>query len=130
MFGFGKKKEDPNRKALREEFETVTQALRQADEVVQIAVGHAINMANSIFYQSYSTPSEFQKLPKTKQIEYIKKLTNMEVGLREEKNDPHSSIGFGLFKMWVGALSENDTELLNQFNSELSYFSQKGDLGF
>ena len=116
MFGFGKKKEDPNRKALREEFETVTKALRQADDVVQIAVGHAINMANSIFHQTYNSPSEFQKLPKAKQIEFINKLTNMEVGLREEKNDPHSSIGFGLFKMWVGALSEKDTELMNQFN--------------
>jgi hypothetical protein len=129
MFGFGKKKEDPNRKALREEFETVTRALHQADDVVQVAVGHAINMANSIFHQAYSSPSEFQRLPKAKQIEYINKLTNTEVGLREEKNDPHSSIGFGLFKMWVGALSENDTELMNQFSSELAHFSKKGDLG-
>jgi hypothetical protein len=40
MFGFGKKKEGPNRRALREEFEAVTQALHQADEVTQIAVGH------------------------------------------------------------------------------------------
>lgn len=129
MLGFGKKKEDPNRKALRKEFESVTQALRQADAVVQIAVGHAINMANSIFHQAYNSPSEFQALPKPQQIEYINKLTNMEVGLREEKNDPHSSIGFGLFKMWVGAVSENDTELMNQFSSELAHFSRKGDLG-
>lgn len=127
MFGFGNKKEDPNRKAFREEFEAVTKALHQADDAVQIAVGHAINMANSIFHQAYSTPSEFQKLPKAKQIEYINKLTNMEVGLREEKNDPNSSIGFGLFKMWIGALSENDTELMKQFNAELAHFSRKGE---
>ncbi len=86
-------------------------------------------MANSIFHQSYNSPSEFQALSKPQQIEYINKLTNMEVGLREEKNDPHSSIGFGLFKMWVGAVSENDTELMNQFSSELAHFSRKGDLG-
>ena len=85
MFGFGKKKEDPNRKAFREEFETVTQALRQADDLTQIAVGHAINMANSLFLQAYNTPSDFQKLPKAQQIEYINKLSNMEVGLSEEK---------------------------------------------
>ncbi len=129
MFGFGKKKEDPNRKALREEFELVTRALRQADDVAQIAVGHAINMANSLFQQAYNSPSEFQALPESQQIEYINKLTNMEVMLREEKNDPHSSIGFGLFKMWVGAVSEKDTELMNQFRSELAHFSRKGDLG-
>ena len=129
MFGFGKKKEDPNRKAFREEFKTVTQALRQADDLAQIAVGHAINMANNLFLQEHNTPSDFQKLPKAKQIEYINKLSNMEVGLREEKNDLHSSMGFGLFKMWVGALSEDDTELMNQLSSELAHFSRKGDLG-
>lgn len=129
MFGFGNKKENPNRKAFREEFETITQALRQADDLTQIAVGHAINMANSFFLQAYNNPSDFQKLPKAKKIEYINKLSNMEIGLREEKNDPHSSLGFGLFKMWVGALSEDDTELMNHFHSELAYFSRKGDLG-
>ncbi len=36
MFGFGKKKEDPNRKALREEFETVTTVLRSADNLTQV----------------------------------------------------------------------------------------------
>lgn len=129
MFGSGKKKEDPNRKAFREEFETVIHAVYQADDLAQIAVGNAINMANSLFLQAYSTPSDFQKLPEAKQIEYINKLSKMEVGLREEKNDPHSSIGFGLFKMWIGALSKNDTELINQFSSELAHFSRKGDLG-
>ena len=127
MFGLGKKKEDPNRNAFREEFETVTQALRQADDLTQIAVGHAINMASSFFFQAYNTPSDFQKLPKAEQIEYINKLSNVEIRLREEKNDPHSSVGFGLFKMWVGALSEDDTELMNQLGSELAYFSRKGD---
>ena len=31
--------------------------------------------------------------------------------------------------MWVGALSEDDTELMNHLSSELAYFSRKGDLG-
>ncbi len=49
MFGFGKKREGSNRKALREEFETVTATLRSADNLVQVAVGHSINMASSFF---------------------------------------------------------------------------------
>lgn len=129
MFNFGKKKEDPNRRALREEFESVTKDLRQADESVQIAVGHSINIANSIFHKSYSSPSEFRQLPNSQRIEYINRLTSMENQLREEKNDPHSSLGFGLFKMWVGALSENDSDLMKQISAELAYFSDKGDLG-
>lgn len=129
MFSFIKKKEDPDRRALREEFETVTKALRQAEEAVQITVGHAINMAHSLFHQSYGTPFEFQMLHKAKQIEYITKLTKMEVSLRNDHGDPHASLGFALFKMWVGAVSEKDAELMNQISTELAYFSRKGDLG-
>ncbi len=129
MFGFGKKKENPSRKALREEFETITAALKQADEIVQVAVGHAINMASSIFHQTHNSPSDFLRLPKSERIDYINKLTIMEIGLKDEKGDPHSSLGFGLFKMWVGALAENDTELMDQISAELAYFNKKGDLG-
>ena len=128
MFGFGKKKEDPNRKALREEFETVTTVLRTADNLTQVAVGHSINMANSLFHKMYSSPSEYQRLPKSERISYINKLTNMENKLQEEKGDSHSALGFGLFKMWVGAVAEDDTELMQQFSNELAYFSKKGDL--
>jgi len=128
MFGFGKKKEDPNRKALREEFESVTTALKSADNLIQVAVGHSINMANSLFHQTYSSPSEFQRLPMSERISYINKLTDMENKLKEEKGDPHSALGFGLFKMWVGAVAEVDTGLMQQFSNELAYFSKKGDL--
>ena len=128
MFGFGKKKEDPSRKALREEFEAVTNALRLADNLAQVAVGHSINMANSLFHQVYSSPSVFQRLPKLDRISYINKLTDMENKLKEEKGDLYSALGFGLFKMWVGAVAELDTELMQQFSNELAYFSKKGDL--
>lgn len=126
MFGFGKKKEDPDRKAFREEFETVTRGLHLADEPTQMAVGHGINMASSLFNQSFKSPSDFQSSPINQQTDYINRLTNMEIGLRNI--DPPASLGFGLFKMWLGALQENDVELLNKFLIELKYFSRKGDL--
>jgi len=128
MLGFGKKKEDPNRKAVREDFETVTTALRSADNLTQAAVGHSINMASSLFHQIYSNPREFQRLPMSERISYINRLTNMENKLKEEKGDPHSALGFGLFKMWVGAVAEVDTELMQQFSNELAYFSKKCDI--
>ncbi len=127
MFGFGKKKEDENRKALRQEFESVTTALRTADNTVQIAVGHSINMANSLFEKSFSGAKGFQELPKSERISYIGKLTEMETSLKS-KGDIPASLGFGLFKMWVGAAAELDAELMSQFSKELAYFSEKGDI--
>lgn len=126
MFG---KKEDPNRKAFREEFEQVSRGIRQADEAVQVAVGHAINMANSMFHQSFTDVADFQRLENRERIQYIHKLTHVEESLRDEKGDLPSSLGFGLFKMWVGAVSENDADLVKKFGAELAFFSQKGDLG-
>lgn len=126
MFG---KKEDPNRKAFRKEFEQVARSIRQADETVQAAVGHAINMANSMFYQTFSDVADFQRVSNQERIQYIHKLTHMEESLRDDKGDLPSSLGFGLFKMWVGAVSENDDELAEKFGAELAHFSQKGDLG-
>ena len=126
MFDFFKKKESPARKAFREEFEQYTKALRDSEEIAQIAVGHSINMANSFFMQTYSGPDEFINRPRQEQMSYIQKLTAMENKLAD--SDPQASLGFGLFKMWVGALAENDKELIENFSNELAYFSRKGDL--
>ncbi len=100
MFGFGKKKEDPHRKALREEFEEFTSTLRSANNLAQVAVGHSINIASSIFHQTFSGPNEFQRLPMSERISYINKLTDMEDKLNLERNDPYSSLGIGKFKMF------------------------------
>lgn len=128
MFGFGKKKENPDRAAFRDEFETMTTRLRAADDGVQIAVGHSINMAFSLFRQTHATPQAFKRLPTTEQFAYIGKLTDMENRLRDEKGDVAASLGFGLFKMWVGTLASNDNELERQFSDELAYFSKRGNL--
>ena len=129
MFGFGRKKEDPNRKAFREEFEYTTKRLRMAPEESQIALGHAINLAHSMFAQRFGSPEAFQHAGIQERHDYIAKLTIMEDKLREEKGDLAGSLGFGLFKMWVGAHSAGDAELIEQFSNELAYFSRKGNLG-
>ena len=46
----------------------------------------------------------------------------------KSKGDMPSSLGFGLFKMWVGATAELDTELMQKFSLELAYFSKKGNI--
>ena len=129
MFGFGSKKENPERKAAREEFESTCRRLRGAEEVVQIAVGHAINMANSMFVKTFGSVDGFSRLPNSQKFEYMAKLTNAENAFRDERKDMASSIGFGLFKMWVGMITARDTELIESFATELSFFSRKGNLG-
>ena len=128
MFGFGKKKEDPNRAAARGEFEQMVTLLKTADDLVQAAVGHSINLANSMFRQSFPDISDFQRIPKSDRIEYMHRLAEVEERLKNEKNDYPASVGFGLFKMWVGAVAENDSELIESFTKELDFFSQKGDI--
>lgn len=63
MFGFLKKKEPPGRRELREEFEKFTNALRRADDVTQMAVGHSINMANSMFIKRFGSINAFCQQP-------------------------------------------------------------------
>ena len=119
--------EDENRRALREEFETVTSALRNSDDMIQTIVGASINIASTFFHNSYPNDKDFQKLPNSERISYINKLTDTEIAYRDEMGDPHLALGFALFKMWVGAVSACDTELMKQFNDELEYFSKKGE---
>lgn len=126
MFGYFKR-ENPNRRAMRLEFEAITRQLRTADPLAQIAVGHSINMANSVFRQHY-TAASFQDLPSSEQLTCIHSLTAMEKKLQEELSDPTASLGFGLFKMWVGALMAKDEPLMAQISEELAHFSKLGDL--
>ena len=128
MFRFGKKKETSERRAFREEFETTVSQLRTAPDLVQLAVGHSVNIAHSFFAQSFGSVESFMKRPAEERNTYVQKLTIMEVTLREERGDDAASLGFGLFKMWVGTLLANDTELTAKFANELAYFSKKGDL--
>jgi len=127
MFGVFRNKERPDRKALRLEFETVTKALRIADKLTQVAVGHSINLANTAFVARFSTVEGFKAISATEKIEYIKGLSRAEEGISQ--CDSEAALGFGLFKMWIGAITANDDELVTQFFEELSFFSRKGDLG-
>jgi len=126
MFGLFKKQESSARKGLRLEFERVTAMLRDADDLPLMAVGHVINMMNSMFIQQFHTIEEFQLLPNSIRMDYIHKLTSMEEKMANE--DPFSALGVGLFKMWIGAVVANDEALMSQFFNELSHLSRKGDL--
>lgn len=126
MFGFFKKRENPHRAGLRDDFLRVTTRLRAADPAIQMAVGHSINMANSLFIQRFGSIAVFRGLPKPEKYKYIEALTNAEEKMTKEK--PQAAVGFALFKMWIGALTEDDEDLLQEFSAGLAELSRKGDL--
>lgn len=128
MFGFGSKKESPTRRAFLEEFETTSEALLNGPHSLQIAVGYAINLANSFFVKEFGGLEGFKSAGSTVQRAYIAKLTEVEVKLRDAKIDDASSLGFGLFKMWLGAVMANDQELIDKFARTLARFSRTGDI--
>ena len=120
------KKELSGRKEFREEFVTVMDKLRSADELIQVAVGHALNLMNTAFMQRFGAIKTFRALPQEEKNAYIRSLAKAEEGLISK--DPHAALGIGLFKMWIGALTADDEELIRQFSEELALISRKGDL--
>lgn len=127
MFGLFRKRENSQREGLRQDFERATTKLRRADPFVQAAVGHSINMANSIFMQRFGNVDQFRALPKDEKIQYIMALSRAEEGFA--KDQPHAAVGFALFKMWIGALTAEDEELVQQFSKALAVLSAQGDVG-
>lgn len=128
MGWFNRNKEDPDRHAFREDFNEAVQALNKADKITRMAVGHSINMANSVLFQNFGDIEGFQATPKTEQMAYLNKLKDLEEKLLKE--DPMTGLGVGLFKMWLTTVMEKDEELITLFANELAVLSSEGDLPF
>ena len=54
--------ESPEREAFRKAFDQLTRTLREFDDLSQMVVGNAINMANSFFLQSHTSAAAFMRL--------------------------------------------------------------------
>ncbi len=120
------KNENPERRAVIEEFNKITGTLRNADEQVQVAVGHGINTASNFFLNRFSNMESFKKLSYDEQIQYLKNFNNMENEIG--KKEPQTALGFHLFKKWLTALVQSDPELIEIFGNELAHFSKKGEI--
>ncbi len=115
------------RSDFKEEFESTIKKINAADVVIQLAIGVGINLAFSLFRQKFSTPQAFRALNTKEQLSYLENLAQMEDRLRVEKGDVAASMGFWLFKAWVGTLVANDDKLERQCFAELSRFSQMAE---
>jgi hypothetical protein len=101
-------------------------SIRNARPMEQASVGHGISMANSVFIQRFGSIDNFRALPKDEKMEHVFAPGRMEAKLAE--TDPATSIGYALFKKWVGALALDDAHLERQFAPRLAELSRKGDL--
>ncbi len=114
------------REASREEFDQLTRTLRDSDDLSIMVVGNAINMANGVFLQTHTSAAAFMRLPRQAQAAYVQMLAAAEDELRE--GDPETALGFGLFRIWIGALISGDEDLIKRSFPELVYLGEKGDL--
>lgn len=127
MFGFlGTLLEPPERRKMREGFEKATHALHGADFMMQLAVGRTLNLANHQFLQRFGSVEAFQLRSRSEKLAYLQSLNQDETKMSTP--DVHTSLAFGLFKIWVGALIANDAPLVAQFAEELAHFSRQGGL--
>lgn len=127
MSWFTRKKEAPERAHWREQFESAASGLRRADLASQVAVGHSINLANSLMLERFGTLDAFRALPKPEKLEYLDKIAAMKDDLSQR--DPHAALGFILYGMWLATVVEDDVELSDQFAAVLATYSRKGDIG-
>ncbi len=126
MFGlFGKRRESP-REGIRKDYDRVMDVIRRSPPAAQIAVGHSINLVNSMFVKRFGTIAAFQALPENERLGYIESLTKAEAAAAKE---PPAAVAFALFKMWVAAISTDDPEMIEYLSNGISELSRKGDLG-
>lgn len=125
MFGIFKKR-DPDKEALHAECKQACEACASAPRLVRVAVGYAVNIANSAFIQRFGSAQSFQGAAYRDQSEYIKSLTATVEKLMQ--SDPHSAVGFRLFTMWVVSLMENDKWLHEKTSAVMAALSREGDI--
>lgn len=129
MFGF-QRKESKERQDFREEFERTAIKVRKTDTTTQIAVGLGISMGLKMFLINYKNNAEFQKTSAQEIEQFIRGMTQVEQGLIARYPGDPTVIGFGLVKMWVGALASNDEVLASSFSRELAALSTNSSVLF
>ena len=126
VFGFLGKREHSERRFVREEFEKMVKSLRTADPLTQGAVGHTINLANSMFHLKFGSLAKFDALPTSEKMAFVAVLTRTEE-LAAERNQPEAMIGYALYKKWIGAVAIGDKTLAQQFSDGLVELSRIGE---
>ena len=69
------KRRKPGSEVLHFELRESAALLQKATPLARIAVGHAINMANSMFLTRFVSVDQFLSSPRATQLDYVKSLT-------------------------------------------------------
>ncbi len=127
MFGFSFRGGNRDRAELEQRFDQGIAELRLRDAETQVAVGHAINLANSLFIQRFGSADRFRRLTFAEKRKYAEQLNEAQ-GELLRKGLTWEGLGFMLFKSWVITLAANGSELERRFSKELASLSRQGDL--
>ena len=87
----------------------------------------SINIASTAFANTFKSAGAFQSMSRDQQLEYMTKLKTAQ-DLAHNSNDPAAALGFGLFNMWLCALTTKDDELMALIQPELAKLSKEADV--
>ena len=115
------------REVIRSQFNRVAESIEQKDANAQAAIGHQINIMNSLFIQKFGYKQAFQNIGLDFQADYINKLHDMQLRASNDARDDNVAAGIYLFKTWLGVVSKGDEELDSEFGEYLAELSKKGE---
>lgn len=125
MLNFFRNKKGSEREAVILEFRNMIEKTKAGKNDIQIVVGHGVNMSNSIFLKTYSSPDDFRKKLYKEKFKYLQKFKEFQESCREK--DLAFYMGIHFFATWLVALVENDNELEKIVQKELIWLSKKGE---
>lgn len=112
------------RQGLLEDFLKARNAIRAAPHDAQVGVAVGLNTATTMFVKRFGGVSGFSNLGKSERLAYLRKIADFEERLIS--TDKLTGLGVAIFKMWLGAVIENDQELLDKIEPFLKELSFKG----
>jgi hypothetical protein len=127
MFGlFRKKITSPAREGVFDDFRKAVEELNSAEPLTRIKVGMSINTASTVFANTFKGAGGFQSIPREEQLNYMAKLKTAQE-LARTKQDSAAALGFGLFNIWLCALTTKDNELMALIQPELTNLSKEAN---
>jgi hypothetical protein len=126
MFGFIKEAlKSSARQGLLEDFQKARDAIQAAPRDVQIGVAVGLNTATTMFVKRFGGVSGFSELGKSDRLAYLRQLADFEE--RILSTDQLTGLGVAVFKMWLGAVIEDDQELRRVMEPFLKELGLIGD---
>lgn len=108
-----------------QEFDRTIEGLHALPPFIKTNVGLDLLMVNGLFFEHFGTVDGFMAYPPERRLAYIQTMVKFEDEFYEEDIN-NIAFSFGLFRMWVCAVSQGDDAMSERFYSALNYFMDLG----